>query len=366
MERKTLEKMANTIIGYSLEVKAGETVAIYGEFAVAPLIEACYKEVLKKGANPIVQYIDPNLDKLYFELAEDSQLESEPIIAKTIYEKADCYLRILGSSDPDALKDADNAKQQKRILAQKSARDIYNRRVNEGSLRWCLCAYPTEANAKKIGMSEEEYSDFIVGATLCDRDEPMREWQKVHDEQEKIVEVLDKKSHIHIVSEGTDLTLSVAGRKWINSDGHHNFPSGEVFSAPVENSANGHITFSFPMFYMGKKIEGIYLEFTDGVVTNFDAKTGKDVLKTVLDVDEGAKRLGEVAVGTNYGITRFVGEMLFDEKIGGTMHLALGRAYSECGGVNESMIHMDMICDMKQGKIYFDGEVLYENGKFLF
>lgn len=366
MKEKTLRKMALTIVEYCLAVQQKETVVIFAQPAANQLVQACYREILLRGAYPIVQYNESALERIFYTYANDQQLSTEPILTKLLYETADCCLHILGSDEPDALQNVDSEKQRKRILAQKDAKELYNRRVDAGKLRWCLCAYPTKAEAEKIGMRHKEYEDFIIQATFCDQKDPVSCWKTVHEKQQKIIDVLNTKKHMHILSKDTDLTLSVKDRIWINSDGHHNFPSGEVFSAPVEDSANGYITFSYPMLYLGKKIEGIRLEFENGLVKSYRAKTGQDVLETILGTDSGIRRLGEVAVGTNYAIKRFTGNMLFDEKIGSTMHLALGRSYSECGGKNESLLHMDMICDMTEGKILFDGEVLYENGFFTF
>jgi aminopeptidase len=229
----------------------------------------------------------------------------------------------------------------------------------------CGTQFPTQADAQEASMSLSEYEDFVYGSGLIDRDDPVAEWQRISREQERWVRYLDSKKRIRIVSEGTDITVNVEGHKWVNCDGRVNFPDGEIFTAPVETDIEGVITFSFPGIYSGKEIEGIRLEVSGGKVTGASAKKGEDLLKALLATDEGASRFGEVAIGTNYGIQRFTRNMLFDEKIGGTVHMAVGDAPKEAGGVNSSSVHWDMLCDMRTGgKIYADGELFYENGRF--
>jgi len=210
-----------------------------------------------------------------------------------------------------------------------------------------------------------EYEDFVYSSCLVDRDDPTAEWMKIRKEQEKICTFLNKASEIHVVGEDTDLTYNVKGRKWINCCGEKNMPDGEVFTGPVENSVNGTIRFTYPGLYQGKEVEDIRLTFKDGRVVKASAAKGEDLLKELLKV-EGADRLGETAIGTNYGITRFTKDMLFDEKMGGTIHMAIGRAIPESGGVNKSAIHWDILKDMKKGgEIYADGKLFHKDGKFL-
>jgi aminopeptidase len=214
-------------------------------------------------------------------------------------------------------------------------------------------------------MSLAEYTDFVFGAGLLDHDDPVAEWRRIDAQQEKICDILNTKSDLRIVSTDTDISMSIAGRKWINCSGHENFPDGEVFTGPVEDTVNGHIRFSFPGIYAGKEIEDIRLEFKDGKVVKATAAKGEELLQALLETDEGARFVGELAVGTNFGIQNFTQNMLFDEKIGGTVHLAIGASYPESGGKNKSGIHWDMLCDMREGgEIYADGELIYRNGNF--
>jgi len=215
-------------------------------------------------------------------------------------------------------------------------------------------------------MSLADYEDFVFGAGLLDADDPIAEWRRVSDEQARWVDFLNTKRELHIVSRGTDLRVGIGGRRWINCNGSLNFPDGEVFTSPVDDAIDGHITFSFPGIYAGKEIEGIRLEVAAGRVEKATATKGEDLLRSLLATDAGASRFGEVAIGTNYNITKFTRNMLFDEKIGGTVHLAVGDSMGEAGGINKSAIHWDMLCDMRDGgTVTADGQVFYRDGRFL-
>jgi aminopeptidase len=214
-------------------------------------------------------------------------------------------------------------------------------------------------------MSLDDYEDFVLRACLVHLKDPIAAWKRVHSRQKKICKVLDTKKKIRVVAKGTDLTMSVAGRKWINCDGKANMPDGEIFTGPIEDSVEGVVSFSFPGFYYGREAEGIKLTFKKGRVTKATATRNEEFLKAMLDTDEGARRIGEFAIGTNPAIQRFTRNTLFDEKIGGTIHMALGASPRESGGVNESGVHWDIVNDMRDGgKIYADGKLIYKGGKF--
>jgi len=215
-------------------------------------------------------------------------------------------------------------------------------------------------------MSISEYEDFVYGAGYIDRKDPIAEWKELEKKQEGICKILDGKKRLRIVSKDTDLKMSIEGRKWVNCCGTANFPDGEVFTGPVEDSVEGHIRFSFPGIYEGREIEDIQLPFKKGRVIKAVAAKGEELLEQLLETDKGARYVGEIAAGTNYNIQKFTKHMLFDEKIGGTVHLAIGRSIPESLGKNQSAIHWDMLCDMKKGgEIYADGELVYKDGKFL-
>ncbi len=239
-------------------------------------------------------------------------------------------------------------------------------REANGSLHWTLTLYPTDGYAQDAGLSTEEYTEFVLNACKLNDDDPVASWKAVGVEQQRLTDWLTGKSEIHVVGPDTDLTVGVAGRIWENCDGTKNFPDGEVFTGPVEDSTNGHVRFSFPVVAYGRQIDDIRLTFRDGVVVEATAASEEEFLIKTLDTDEGARRLGEFAFGTNFDITRFTKNILFDEKIGGTIHMALGSGYPGSGSTNQSAIHWDMICDLRQGgSVTVDGELVLENGKYL-
>jgi len=243
---------------------------------------------------------------------------------------------------------------------------IFFERVAKKELRWCGTMFPNQANAQEANMSISEYEDFVYGAGYIDRKDPIVEWKEIEKKQEGICNILNGKKHLRIVSRDTDLNMSIEGRKWVNCCGRVNFPDGEVFTGPVEDSVEGHIRFSFPGIYGGREIEDIQLTFERGKVIKAAATKGEELLEQLLETDKGARYVGEIAAGTNYNIEKFTKHMLFDEKIGGTVHLAIGRSIPESLGKNQSAIHWDMLCDMKKGgKIYADSELVYKDGKFL-
>jgi aminopeptidase len=274
-------------------------------------------------------------------------------------------ISIFCEPSPKALSTVDPAKIRTRIASGKELNEIFFRRVAEHKLRWTGLPYPINAQAQEGNMALREYEDFVYSSCLVDREDPIAEWKKVYEQQQKICEFLDQTSEIRVVGEDTDLTFNAEGRKWINCGGKENMPDGEVFTGPIENSVNGTIRFTFPGIFSGREIEDIKLTFKDGRAVKASAAKGDDFLQQALKI-EGADRLGEIAIGTNYGITRFTKNMLFDEKMGGTVHMALGNSYPESRGKNRSAIHWDILKDMKKdGVIYGDDKPFYKNGKFI-
>ena len=361
-----IKKYADALVNYSLYTAPGEWVVIRGSHLAMPLIKEVYRAVLKAGAHPSVMLTPEGLSEILYKEGTDNQITFVNPMVETYMTKADKVLTILGEEN---LKSLSGIAPEKIALGRRGAAAVnqaYRDRVAKGLMDWTLCLYPTNAGAQEAGMSLADYEDFVFGACFLDDDDPIAAWKNIHDEQQKMVDYLNGKKDIHVISKDTDLTLSVEGRRWANSDGHHNFPSGEVFTAPVKESLNGHIRFSFPGIYSGQAIEDIQLVFEQGRVVSAKAARGEDLLHALIDTDEGSHYAGEFAIGTNYGIQRFTRNMLFDEKIGGTIHVALGSSYPECGGDNQSAIHWDMLCDMKaMGQIFVDGELYYEKGKVL-
>jgi len=359
-----LSKLANIITGYSVEIKEGDLVMMQSSILSAPLIEKIYENLIMKGANVEIKLEPENISDIYFKYASEKQLKYVSPVRKYSIEKIDIFISIWADYNTKNMNNVDPGRMATRVAANAELNKIFMEREAKGELQWTLAPYPTQAMAQEAGMSLIEYRDFVYGTLFLDKDNPIEEWKKLSVKQEKVADYLNKKSELRFVGEDTDLTLSTEGRKWINCDGKKNLPDGEVFTGPVEDSTNGKIRFTYPGIYMGKEIEDIKLTFKDGEVIDAKAAKGEDLLKKLLEID-GAKRIGEIAIGTNYGVQRFTKNMLFDEKMGGTMHLALGRAIPESGGKNFSSIHWDILKDMKNGKIYADGEVFYENGKFL-
>jgi aminopeptidase len=361
-----IEKLAKLLIHYSIGLKKGQHLVISSTVQAEPLVEAAYKEAIIAGAHVTTMLSLPNGQEIFYKNASDEQLEHVSPIQKFVTENFDAVLNIMASYNTKALAGVDPKRISMNRRANAEIQQKFMERAGKGELNWSLTAFPTNAAAQDANMSLAEYTDFVFGAGLLDHDDPVAEWRRIDAQQEKICDILNTKSDLRIVSKDTDISMSIAGRKWINCSGHENFPDGEVFTGPVEDTVNGHIRFSFPGIYAGKEIEDIRLEFKDGKVVKATAAKGEELLQALLETDEGARFVGEVAVGTNFGIQNFTRNMLFDEKIGGTVHLAIGASYPESGGKNKSGIHWDMLCDMREGgEIYADGELIYKGGKFL-
>jgi len=360
------EKLAKVLVNYSTDVKPGMSVAISGITECEPVMMEVYKEVLRIGGHPILLPQFAHQNEIYFSLASDEELDKPSMLYKYLSTDIDRMITIWGDVNSKALTNVPPEKLAKRQLANQELREILQQREREGKYSWCLTGYPTDSRAQDAGMSLFEYEDFVFRAGLLDREDPVAEWKAISKEQEKICEWLTKRNVIRYVGLDTDITLLTKGRKWVNCDGKMNFPDGEVFTCPNEDSAEGKIRFTYPVMYMGNEIEDVTITFKNGEVVDIDAKKGKALLNKILEGDEGAKRIGELAVGTNYGIDKFTKNMLFDEKIGGTVHLALGFSADPTVGKNKASIHLDMLKDMKDGgKIFADDELVYENGRFI-
>ncbi len=361
-----VKRHAEILINYSLDIKEGEKVMIRGDVAVLPLIKECYRQVLKKGAFPQINIGCEEIAEVLLKNGNNEQLQYVPASAYEAIETVDVVLSIIGSSNTRILSSVEPENLKLSAKGQTEYRKRFYEREAEGDLRWCLSLHPTVANAQEADMSYDDYCDFVYEACGLEHTEPVKKWRDMHEKQQKLCSILDTKKHLRIVAEDTDISMSVEGRKWVDCSGRVNFPDGEVFTGPVENSVNGHIRFSFPGIFNGNEIEDIRLKFKDGKVIEATAAKGEEILKQILETDEGAKFVGEIAVGTNHDIKHFSRNMLFDEKIGGTVHLAVGKSIAESGGKNDSVIHWDMLCDMsKNGRIYADNELIYEAGKFL-
>lgn len=353
-------KFADLLAGYCLEVQEDEQILVRSTTLAAPLLLELHRAILDRGAWPIVRTEIPGAARIFYEHARDRQLDEPPDITYYESRKASAHLGIQAPEDMRALADVDPEAIQRAALGRAPIREITLKK------RWCSTLWPTTALAEAAGMSLEEYEAFVEKALFVNQVNPVRSWGELRYFQEQLIDRLRKAKELHIESDGTDLTLNVKGRTWVNSDGRRNMPSGEVFTGPHETSANGVIAFDVPSSPAGVHVEGVRLVFRDGEVVEAYAEEGEDYLRQALAVDDGAKRLGEIGIGTNFGIDRPTGTILFDEKIGGTVHLALGRSYPETGGKNRSSLHWDLICDLRTGgRLRADGEVIQQHGRFV-
>uniref|UniRef100_A0A7C6A8S2 Aminopeptidase n=1 Tax=candidate division WOR-3 bacterium TaxID=2052148 RepID=A0A7C6A8S2_UNCW3 len=361
-----IEKMAEVLTQYSLALKKGDLFRIDGSYLAESLIKAVYKEALLLGAHPYTMVTIEGLQEIFYKNSSDDQLKFVSEIDRFSYEKLDANLTIWGEWNTKYLS---NVSPQRIATYLGARKELFNRRLEriaQHELRWCGTLFPTQANAQDAEMSLAEFEDFVFAGALVDKPDPIKEWQKLSNEQATFIQELSKCHQFRVKALDTDLTFQVNGRKWINCDGHLNFPDGEIFTCPIEESVQGTIRFTYPAVYQGKEVEDVRLQFAEGKVVKASAAKGEEFLNSLLNTDAGAKYVGEFSFGNNYGIQRFIKHTLFDEKIGGTIHLALGAALPEAGGKNKSGIHWDMVCDLRKGgEIYGDGELIYQNGKFL-
>jgi aminopeptidase len=366
MRDQRVQNLAKILVQYSTAVKKDEVVVISGASSAEPLVLATYEEVLRAGGYPIVQMAPEEAQASFYRLAADHQLDWVSPTSQWIYENADVVISVISDENTRALSNVDPAKQARTQQARKGLSDTMMRRAADGSLRWSLTAFPTHGMAGEAGMSLTEYEDFYYKACLATDADPVTAWARTSDETERLTEWIQGKEEVHITGPGTDVRLNVSGRTWIPCTGKHNMPDGEFFTGPVEDSAEGEITFHLPASYAGREVAGVRFRFEGGRVVDATAEKGEEFLTEMLDTDEGARRLGELGIGTNYGISTGTKEILLDEKIGGTVHMAIGMSYPESGGVNESAVHWDMVCDLRQGgTITVDGTEIQRDGQFV-
>jgi aminopeptidase len=359
-------KLADVLVNYSAAVQPGDWVMIRGSHIATPLVNDVVEKVVQAGGNPSVQLRSETVDEIILKTASNEQLMWVSPIIDLMMHKVDAMIDIWGTENTHSHSNIDPKKQRIQQGAYKELFEILSDRIAKRELRWVGTQYPCPAYAQDADMSLREFEDFVYAATFVDQEDPVAEWARIHDEQQRLVDWLKGKKGIKVRSPHVDLALSIQDRSFINSDGKQNMPSGEIFTSPVEDSVNGWIEFTFPAISGGREVEDIRLEFRDGKVVNAHADKNEEYLLEMLDSDAGARYLGEFAIGTNYGITRFTKSILFDEKIGGTIHLALGMGFPETGGKNTSNIHWDMICDMrKDSEIIVDNTLFYKNGIFL-
>ena len=369
-----LTKYAHLLVNYCLEIKAGEKLFIQTTTLAEPLVQEVYRAALRAGASVVeTDFIFRERNRIFMAEANDEQLQTVSPFYKMAMETFDAYLHIRA---PFNLREDQNtsntegvAKSKIRAAATKEISNIYfdrtGRRGQTGGMKRNLCQFPTDASAQEAGMSLSEYQQFVFNACKLFEDDPTAAWLAVRASQQRIVDYLNHCKSLRYVAEGMDISFSTAGRIWMNSDGQTNMPSGEVYTSPVEDAVNGVVHFSYPCLYGGHEVEGVTLWVKDGFIEKWEAKRGQDFLNKIFEI-EGTRRFGEAAIGTNYSINRITKNILFDEKIGGSIHMAIGQSYKQTGGKNESSVHWDMINDMtKGGEIFADGVMIYQYGQFL-
>jgi len=361
-----LKKYARLLTEYCLGIKTGDRLYLRSTTLAEPLVREVYRAAVRAGATVDTDLSFREQSRILLVEGNDEQLQHLSPLFKKAMQEYDTYLYIRA---PFNLREDQNVDAERRKVRQQAHSGImktYFERTATLDMRRSLCQYPTQANAQEAGMSLEEYEHFIYHACRLHEDNPTESWLDVRRQQQQIVDLLDARREIRYKGKGIDISFRTDGRKWINSDGRTNMPSGEVYTSPVEDSVNGHIHFSYPGIYMGREVEGVKLYVKDGYIESWEAARGKDFLDEIFQI-EGARRFGEAAIGTNYNIKQMTKNILFDEKIGGTVHMAIGQSYLQAGGENQSSVHWDMITDMTQeGEIYADGEKIYEKGQFLF
>jgi aminopeptidase len=341
-------------------------VLVRGAVTALPLVEETVRQVVRAGGNPTIQLESDELAEIVLRETRPDQLGWVSPLEETLAEKVDVRIVIQGASNTRTLTGVDPARQQVVQMARRKLLRHYMERSAAGSHRWVGTLFPCPAYAQEADMSLADYEDFVYAATFADQPDPVACWQEVHTTQQRLVDWLAGKEQVVVRGPNVDLTLSIAGRTFINSDGKRNMPSGEIFTGPVEQSVNGWIRFSYPAIQGGREVDGVEFRFEAGKVVYAHAAKNEAYLLSQLASDPGAAYLGEFAIGTNYRIQRFTKSILYDEKIGGTLHVALGAGYPETGSRNQSAIHWDFICDMRQeSEILVDGELFYRNGQFV-
>ena len=367
-----VSKFAKVLVEHSARVVPGDRILLEGTTAAEPLLRELYIQILEKGGHPHLMIALPGMmpfsqDEMYLTYAKDTQLDFVPTFYKLAYDQFEGRVRVHSATNTRGTTNIDPEKQQRRSKAISSITEAQFRRGGEGVFKWVTTLFPTEAYAQDANMSLKEYEDFVFGAVHTNEADPVAFWKSVESKQQSAVDFMKGKSQVILRGPNVELALSVKGRTFMNSFGTFNMPDGEIYTGPVEESVNGWVKFTYPANYGGSSVENAELTFSNGRVTSAKADKNQEFLLRTLDSDAGSRFLGEFAIGTNFDIQQFTGNILFDEKIGGSFHMALGAGYPETGSKNKSAVHWDMICDMrKDAEILVDGELFYKNGQFVF
>ncbi len=368
-----VQKFARVLVEHSARIEPGDRVLLEGTTAAEPLLRELFIQIMEKGGHPHLMMSLPGLmpfsqDEMYLTYAHtDAQLEFTPTFYKLAYEQFESRIRIHSATNTRGTTNIPPEKLTRHSKALSSITEAQFRRGADGSFKWVTTQYPTEAYAQEANMSFKDYEDFVFNAIHTQEDDPIAFWRSVQQSQQAAVDYMKGKKQVVLRGPNVELTLSVAGRTFMNSFGTYNMPDGEIYTGPVEDSANGWVKFTYPANYGGTSVEGAELTISNGRVEKATARRNQDFLLRTLDSDAGSRYLGEFAIGTNFDIQQFTGQILFDEKIGGSFHMAFGAGYPETGSRNKSAIHWDMICDMRtDSEILVDGELFYKNGQFVF
>lgn len=364
MKDPRVENLARILIDYSLKLKRGDLLRVDAGTEAEPLIKEVYRKALEVDAHPVLRIGLPGLSEIYFKHASDEELGYLSELAMFEVEKITASMSIWSNLNTRELSGIPPERISRHHRTQTPLIKRYFEREEKGELRWCGTLFPTPSAAQEADMGTTEFEDFVFSACFADRPDPIAEWKNVHERQEKLKAVLDRVSEMRIEAKETDLIIKVKGRQWENCDGKKNMPDGELFTSPQEDSAEGVVYYPYPTLAGGRLVEGVRLEFRNGKVVKASAERGEDYLLESLELDEGARFLGELAFGTNPYIQRVTKNILFDEKIAGTMHMALGKGFPNLGGKNDSILHWDLLLDMREGRVTADGTVIYENGEF--
>ena len=359
-------KLAQVLVNYSVAIRPKDKVFIQGSTVAEPLLKAVAVEVVKAGGYPLMNAQLPGQAELTYRHASDDQLQHVPEPMRLVFETYDAAISLMSAANT---KELTNVPPKKLVLTSQAQQPLLQtmmQRAANGEFRWVGTLYPTTAYAQDAEMGLLEYEDFVYNACLPDPDDPIGYWRGIESKQQKIVDWLRGKDEVRVEANDVDLRMKISGRSFVNCCGTRNMPDGEIFTGPVEDSVEGHVRFSYPTTYRGRKLEGVHVWFEKGRVVKATAGKDEAFLLQTIDTDEGARYVGEFAIGTNKGITRATGNTLFDEKINGSFHMALGAGMPETGSENQSAIHWDMVCDLVDGgKIWVDDELIYENGNFV-
>jgi len=363
---RRVESLARVICEYSLRVEAGQLMLIEAPALAEPLVLEIVTRALEMGALPRVRVAAEGSQLAFLSEAAEEQLTT--LLPSAMPEMAAIDLRVAIHSawNTRELSGVDPAKMAAVREARAPLMELYMRRSAARELRWCVTAYPCEAFAQDADMSLAAYEDFVYRAGWLHLPDPVAAWRGFAEKLRAIADRLSGVRTLRVLAEDTDLTVGVAGRTWVPCNGERNFPDGEVFTGPIETETTGDVRFSFPAIFSGREVEDVRLRFDGGRVVRSEAAAGQELLRQMLAIDDGASILGEFAIGTNYGVQGFSKQILFDEKIGGTCHMAVGAGYPETGSTNHSGLHWDMVCDLRSGgEIHADGELIYRDGRFL-